>query len=153
MRSTASFSPSRDTSMVWPLAWIMVVGVGHDGDMALPEHQVAAPQPGKIRAGIERLAEVAACMSESRSTSLAGHAHRQLHQAGTVDAEAGGAAPEIGRAEKRLGHRDIVGGDFADRPQMAGDERLAGGQQRIVRAARFRSTRHRHRRPHRQLPG
>ena len=28
--------------MVWPLAWIMVSGVGHDRDVALPEDEVAA---------------------------------------------------------------------------------------------------------------
>ena len=56
-----------------------------------------------------------------------------LHQAGAVEAEAGLAAPQIGRAEEALGDRDEIGGDVVERREMLRRHVAAGGRHRETR--------------------
>ena len=76
------------------------VAVDHDADMALPEDQIAAPQADESRPGSIAL-PTAPPACRNRAAPCGRHAHRKLDEAGAIDAEAGGAAPEIGRVEER----------------------------------------------------
>jgi hypothetical protein len=58
-------------------------------------------------------------MSLSRGTGNAAGVECNLHEAGAVDAVVGLAAPEIGRAEKALRHRDEVLFDMVERREVA----------------------------------
>jgi hypothetical protein len=81
--------------------------------MALPEHQIPAPQPA---AGVEGLAESAACMSESRGAGMRPVAISASCTSAEQSIPIGAApAPEIGRAEQAFGHGDEIRGR---RPEM-----------------------------------
>ena len=102
-------------------------------DMALPEHQVAAPQVGMP--GIPATAVPSACflhVAVARAGDAAGR-QRQLHQAGAVEAEAGLAAPQIGRADEALGDGDEIGGDVVDGREMLRRHVAAAGRHRETR--------------------
>ena len=75
--------------------------------MALPEHQIAAPQARDVDAAIG-VPSARSCMSLSRGQAMPQAVERDLHEAGAVEAEAGLAAPQIGRAEEALGDRDEI---------------------------------------------
>ncbi len=82
--------------------------VAHDADMAAPEYDIAAPQAGKVRIEGERRAD---CFFLQIGITRHGHpggVERNLHETRAIDAEARFAAPEIGRVQKTLGHRDEV---------------------------------------------
>ena len=64
----------------------------------------------------------------ARAGDAAG-AERDLHQAGAVDAVAGLAAPQIGRAEEALRHRDEILLDMIERRQVA-RRQIAGRRDR-----------------------
>ena len=55
--------------------------VGHDGDMALPEDEVAAPEAGKARSGLERLADRSRLHVGIAQHVGAGHVHGKLDEA------------------------------------------------------------------------
>src|ERR1700682_4455104 len=83
------------------------VGVTRDGDMALPEQQIAAPQFLRFRR-IQCPAEaVLLHVAVARAADTCG-VQRNLHQPGTVDAETALAAPQIWRAGELFGHRDEI---------------------------------------------
>ncbi len=89
--------------------------------MALPEHEVAAaelrgpppvdgaPQLCRLHVGIAR-------------RGITRRFDGELHQARAVEADAGAAAPQIGRAEKGLGDGDEIAFSLADRRGMAGED-------------------------------
>ncbi len=108
MRATAPANGSRDTIIVRPLAWRMVSGVGQDGDMALPEDQVAAPQTRKPLTRLDLLADRGGLHVGVAQHLAAGHAEGELDEARAVDAEGTGAAPQIGRPLERLGYRHVI---------------------------------------------
>ena len=69
------------------------------------------------------------CMSLSRGQGDAAGRERDLHQAGAVEAVAGLAAPQIGRAEEALRHRDEIAARLIERRQMA-RRQIAGRRDR-----------------------
>ena len=99
--------------------------VAHDADVALPEHEIAAPQMRervveRQRRAERRLLHVAvARRGDSRRRQ------RGLRQAGAVDPFAGAPAPQIGRLEKTLGDGDEIGLARVDRREMPGVEEEA----------------------------
>ena len=90
--------------------------VAHDADMAAPEYDIAAPQAGKVRIEDERRADCFFLQIGIARRRDPGRVERNLHEARAIDAEARFAAPEIGRVQKPLGHRDEV---FFARVRMA----------------------------------
>ena len=62
----------------------------------------------KSAAGSNGRPSDASCMSLSRGQGVPPAVHRELHQRGAIEAEAGLAAPEIGHAEEALGDSDEV---------------------------------------------
>ncbi len=91
------------------------LGVARDGDVALPEQQIAAAHFGERHQFAERqfLHVAVARAGEARRLQ------RDLHQPGAVHAERRLAAPQIGRAKEALGDGDevpLLGGDRRDVP-------------------------------------
>ena len=82
--------------------------VAHDADMAAPEYDIAAPQAGKVRIETERRADRFFLQIGIARHGHPGRVERNLHEPRAIDAEARLAAPEIGRVQKPLGHRDEV---------------------------------------------
>ena len=78
-------------------------------DMPLPEDQVAAPQLVK-HFDVVRQADFGRLHIAVTRAEMTGRHHRDLHQARTVHAEAGLAAPQIGRADEALGDADEIAG-------------------------------------------
>ena len=68
-------------------------------------------EPRKVRARLDRGCRSSRPACRNRAARcLPAMRIDKLHQAGAVDAEAAGAAPQIGRVDQRLGDRDIVAG-------------------------------------------
>jgi len=82
--------------------------VAHDADMAVPEYDIAPPQAGKVRIEGERRADRFFLQIGIARCGDPGRVERNLHEARAIYAEACFAAPEIGRVQKPLGHRDEV---------------------------------------------
>src|SRR5262249_59941150 len=87
-----------------------------------PEHEIAAlktveadvpAQPALLHVAVARARNAA-------------RGERNLHEAGTVDAEAGLAAPQVGRAEKALGDRHEVALVRVERGQVLRRNEAAG---------------------------
>ena len=90
------------------------LGVARDGDMALPENQIAAPQVAERRRFAEReFLHVAVARAGD-----AGGLQRNLDQARAIEPERRLAAPQIGRAEKSLRRRRRNPALGLDRRQM-----------------------------------
>src|SRR6266850_2752255 len=83
------------------------VGVAHDGDMAFPEHQIAAPQFLRFRRIQCPAKAVLLHVAVARAAYACG-VQRDLHQPGAVDAKTALAAPQIWRAGELFGHRDEI---------------------------------------------
>jgi hypothetical protein len=121
----------------------MAVGVQNgfrifeDGDMTLPEYQVATADFGSV----DRLAEACRLHVGIARRSSARHQHRQLDEAGAIDAEAGTAAPEIGRLQETGDDLHVIGAiERADRLDVLGEDRASVLEHDIAIAARFRLT-------------
>ena len=98
------------TSMVWPLAWIMVRSSVMIATWPFQKTRSPRRKPDRSSPGSIGSPSVAACMSESRSTSRPAMRMDSCTRPEQSMPKRGRAAPEIGRVEKRLGDRDIVAG-------------------------------------------
>src|SRR5690606_14673083 len=116
-----------------------VFRVEHDGDVAFPEDEVAALEANQVIAYFERRADRSCLHVGIAQDRLSSHAHRELDEAGAVNAEGTGATPEIGRVLEQLGDGDVVRDDLVHLAQVRGDQRFAGREHRITKAARFGS--------------
>ena len=81
-----------------------VLRARHDANMAVPEHEVAAGERGAVLQ-FERVTDLFRLHVGVARARKPGGLARKLHQARAIDAEAGAAAPQIGRAAKAK--RDI----------------------------------------------
>jgi len=81
----------------------------HNGDVALPEHEIAAPQAGGHLRGRERLPDGVLLHVAVARAGYATGGERDLQEARAVDAEIGLATPKVRAAEEPLGNRDEVG--------------------------------------------
>ncbi len=110
--------------------------VAHDSDMALPEHEVAAPQMRERVVERQRPAERGLLHVAVARRGDSRRRERGLRQAGAVDPLAGAPAPQIGRLEKTLGDGDEIGLARVDRREMLGveEEAVAGDGEIAVEA-------------------
>src|SRR5262245_48891088 len=118
-----------------------------DGDMAVPEYEIAAPKLGRIERRRERLAQRRLLHV---AVARAGHAaggERNLEEARAVEAETGLAAPKIGRAHEAFGNFDEIALGAVERGEMARRHVAArrGDRERLLHA--------RHREPAPQREG
>src|SRR4029077_7655028 len=91
--------------------------VAHDGDMAFPEDEVAAPQ--KPLPGLEdRRAERGFLHVAIARADAARGGERDLDEARAIETERGLAAPQIRHAEKALRHGDEIRLDAIERREM-----------------------------------
>ncbi len=87
--------------------------------MAFPEDEIAALNSCElVGAAADRRAERGLLHVAVARTGDAAGGERKLHQAGTIEAERGLAAPQIWRADKALGDRDEIGLILLDRLEM-----------------------------------
>jgi len=110
------------------------IRVAHDGDVALPEQEIAAAQVGEVarKCNAERgLLHVAV----ARARYPAGR-ERDLEQPRAIEPERGLAAPQIGHVQKRFGDGDRVGREGVERRQMPGRNIAAGtgDRERLLQA-------------------
>jgi hypothetical protein len=102
--------------------------VQHQAHMALPEHQVAPPQPGEVRLHFDGGPELLLLHVAVTGRLDAGGGERRLSEARAVEADAGLSAPEIGRMEQAFGHGDIVGFETVELRQMRGEDPASTGE-------------------------
>ena len=100
------------------------VGSGHPGHVSLPEEEIAPPQRRILWQGLAQ--NLLLLIAVARTGDAAGEAGG-LHQTRTVDAVTGIPGPEVGRAEKYLGHRHRIGHRLVHRPQVARAHEPSGG--------------------------
>ena len=81
---------------------------GFSGRAVEQDPRLAASQGRQGLPKVERLTEFGLLHVGIARRADSGKAERQLDQAGTVDAEGGAAAPQIGRTEETFGDGDEV---------------------------------------------
>src|SRR5262249_3291982 len=102
--------------------------LAHDGDVTLPEYEIASPQfGGRDR---ELSAERVLLHGAVARAGNAARAERDLQEARAVEAERRLAAPQIGRAQEALGDRDEIAFFAVDGNEMACRNVAAGGGDR-----------------------
>ena len=119
MRARPSATGSTATAMWNALAWIMLLRPRAmatwpfqkiRSPLCRPARLVGLPERALLHVAVARAFDAARCQ-------------RDLHETRAVEPQARLAAPEIGHAEKSLGHRDEIGLDRGERSEMAASAR------------------------------
>ena len=102
--------------------------VGHDADVAFPEHQIAALQIVELLADRHGVADLGLLHVAVARAGVTGRLHGDLNEARAVDPEARLAAPNVGDAGEAFGDGDEVGGVARALDDVAGRHMPAVGE-------------------------
>ena len=92
----------------------------HDADVTLPEHEIAAAELYAFPP-VDRLTQFCRLHVGVARRLMSRRLDCELDEARAVEPDTGAAAPQIGRAEKRLGDGDGIVNDFPRRRCMVRD--------------------------------
>ena len=82
--------------------------VGHDPDVAFPEHEIAALKTIEMLGRANQMTELGELHIAIARRRLASGMQRHLNNPRAVNADTGAPAPQIGRADKAFGDLDEI---------------------------------------------
>ena len=112
--------------------------IGHDADVAFPEHKIAAQEAFIDLGNWYRNAEFCLLHVAVARRGDTGRVERHLHEARTIYANARASAPKIGDADKALGNLDEIARGSAERRDVTDRHEAAMSEFHELLSARAR---------------